>query len=336
MHTKSLLALFVGLAIQFLCVAPAHATLKFYYDPLTGNVSFDTSETRSGSLVGYALSLTSINPPFQFRPENMVRLSTSTYFDQKPDTISEFTFTAPLQGLFTVGDILPAGLSQQTWSNLFARSTSLRDLTKSVYNYTDVVGGGSPPNAEFLYGRPTGEFENKWDLVDPATLTWATTAKLVYKAWSGEVVLDTTGATSGFITNLLLQSNGQFLPGGFTPFVSGPFNSATTNLISLFADAIEPGQYSLGRILPAGLTAGEYEERFTSAKFMGRAGFSGNSFDFATYGVGMQLQFFAVPEPASAGLIICGAVASLIVARQKRARTRSINLLHDPLVIRLC
>lgn len=56
-------------------------TLIFHYDPETGNVSFDTSETRQGSLILYQLEMGYrsnngvINPTgILFRPENHVRL----------------------------------------------------------------------------------------------------------------------------------------------------------------------------------------------------------------------------------------------------------------------
>jgi hypothetical protein len=38
--------------LQFLAV-PAHATLKIYYDPHTGNVWFDTRQARGGGVSTY-------------------------------------------------------------------------------------------------------------------------------------------------------------------------------------------------------------------------------------------------------------------------------------------
>jgi hypothetical protein len=304
-----------ALAVHSGLASTAWATLKFYYDPVTGSVSFDTSESRSGGLYIYALAIDAPAPAI-FRPENLIRLSTTTLYDHSTRNISDATFTNPWQGLYTIGNILPPGLSEQFWTTSFLQANK-PGLTYE-YEYSDVVGGGEPPAAEFIYGAPSGEFKNRWDLVDPNTLSWATSAKLVYHPHSGEVVLDTTGDTSGYISAILLQSTGKFLSSGFTPFVDTAFKDASPNLISLFADAIEPGKYSLGRILGAGLSQADFEDAFTGAQFLGRAGFKGSSFDFATYGVTIQLQ--SVPEPSTLALIATGVLALLgLVWRSRRS-----------------
>jgi hypothetical protein len=282
-----------------LSVSPAHATLKFYYDPATGNVSFDTAETRTGTLYGYFFDFPDQTAPVKPRPENQIRLSNSVFYLANELEISETTLSNPFQGLYAVGDILPAGLSEQFWTTAFKRAGA-----SYTYGYTDAIGRGEAPDAQFVYGPPGGEFKNRWDLIDPATLTWATKATLIYRQWNGEVLVDTTGADSGYISQIQLQSAGGFLPAGFAAPVTAALKEVDANTIFFAADAVEPGRYSLGDVLPAGLSQSAFKALFTSAKFLGRAGFKGGSFDFATQGVEMNLQF--VPEPSAISSMAIG------------------------------
>ena len=262
-----LFTVFVGYLL--IDVPTAHATLKWYYNPLTGNVSFDSCDTRSGGLYTYAFEIYASPPAFTFRTENLLRLTTSTFFTDLTNSIGEGSFSTSLSGLYTLGDILPAGLSEHVWTTTFTYTLENHNNHELYsYNYSDVVGGGQPPKAQFIYGAPSGEFKNKWDLVNPDTLKWAKTATLVYQPWNGKVLVDTTGSTSGYITGILLQSNGQLLAGGFAPDITGPFNTASPKLMSIFADAIEPGVYNIGTILEGGLTLAEFEAKFTSAQFL--------------------------------------------------------------------
>jgi hypothetical protein len=316
------------IAVGASCFASsADAQLKIYYDPVTGNVALDTTNTRSGELNGYGFSLNGRSPlypnlpkdpPWVFRHENLIRLTESTLYLSTPRHFGETTLTNPMRGLFTVGDMLPIGLSEEFWTTSFVKQVAGNDLTTWApygYSYNDVISGGPAPEAEFIYGRPSGEFQNKWDLVDPATLTWAKTATLIYHDWSGEVFLDTTGTEGGYISRLLVTSDDAFLPDGYTPITEGPFNVATSSSILLNEDALEPGSYSLGQILQPGLSASQFAGLFNEARFMGRAGFNGGDFDFATHGANMSLQF--VPEPSML-LQLALALAVTIVGIRRR------------------
>jgi hypothetical protein len=283
----------------------AHATLKFYYDPITGNVSFDSSEARGGNIHGYGLDLE--GSPYSFRTENRLRLSSSTLYINRAKHIDEITHGDPWDGLFTIGDVLPAGLSEATWSTLFTGYLS-------GHTYIDLVGQGFPPPAEFLYGRPTGEFKNRLDLIDPNTLEWASEATLIYRERTGEVLLKTNGKNGGYITALILTSANRFLPGGLNPDIRlGPLGGASPNSIGMFVELVEPGRMSLGEILPAGLSPLEFESLFTTAKFLGRAGFQSQDFDFDTQGHAFNLAY-SIPEPA-AGLLMALAAIGLVLRR---------------------
>jgi hypothetical protein len=305
--------------LVLLIVSAASAQLKFYYDPASGNVSFDTSDTRSGGISLYYFGLNGKNPdfpsspqnpPWEFRTENLIRLSQSTFFDRKPRMIGEGSLASTWRGLYTIGDVFPVGLSEEFWTTSFVRPEDGEDPRHGapfIYGYTD-GGLGYPPLAEFIYGRPDGDFKNKWDLVDPATLNWATAANLVYLPSTGEVIVDTTVAGGGYFSALILESANMFNANGFDPFFRGPYVDATDSLVGLFGDAFEPGRYSLGNILPNGLTRAEFEAVFERAEFLGRAGFKSQDFNFEAEGLALSLRY--VPEPSTLILltIACGAM----------------------------
>ena len=274
----------------------ASAQLEFYYDPLTGNVSFDTSHTRSGVSYSYGLNFGS-NSSLEFRYENHIRLSNSSLYFSEPNMLSDNALSPPFEGLYTIGDVLPVGLTEVEWTNLFP---VLRGLVfEDSHTYTDVIGGGSPPPAKFIYGLPEGEFDNKWDLVDPNTLDWAQAAKLIYRPHSGELLIDTSQASGGYISSYWLSSNGEFLTDDYDPIVDSALGSATDSDLGLFADAIEPGLYSLGEVLAPGLSQSEFESVFTLARYLGQAGFAGGSFDLQANGQALSLVYSVVPEPST-------------------------------------
>ncbi|MCC6493911.1 MAG: hypothetical protein IT424_12935 [Pirellulales bacterium] len=278
----------------------ASATLKFYYDPLTGNVSFDATEARGGSIRGYGLYIH--DSSYAFRTENRLRLSSSTLYINNSKSIDEGTQGDAWSGLYTLGDILPAGIAEQAWTTLF-QGYNVR------HTYVDLVGQGFPPPAEFLYGRPSGEFQNRLDLIDPNTLTWASEATLIYRARTGEVLLKTNGHNGGYISAVLLTSAHRFLPEGLDPDVElGPLGAASASTIGILVDLIEPGRMSLGSILPAGLSPAAFESLFTRAEFLGRAGFKAQDLDFETQGRPFSLAY-SIPEPGSGALL--AAIAGL-------------------------
>jgi hypothetical protein len=246
----------------------------------------------------------------------LIRLSQSPLFTQTPTSIGDSTSTEPWKGLYTIGDVLPIGLSAQFWYNSFVYSTTgttLRRKAQYTYGYNDVIGGGTAPEAVLIYGRPEGDFDNKWDLVDPDTLNWATSATLVYRDWNGEVLIDTTGPESGYITHFVLKSAGKFRPDEFTGISNSALREASDSVVFQANDAVEPGIYSLGLILEAGLSSEQFASIFTETKFMAQAGFNGASFNFAADGVAMSLQF--VPEPSA---ILLAALACFGVCGVRR------------------
>lgn len=242
----------------------AEAQLTFYYDPDTGNVAFDTADVEDGGFVySYILKLNEQASELRFRVENYVKITSTTFDAMRPDLIGESPLSTPMEGYFTIGDIMPTGLSENDWTSTFVNQRDyngrprLGEVDLGFYTYR--YGGRlSSPSANFIYGQPDREFDNRWDLIDPDQLDWAESATIVYDPLSGNVTIDTArGAEGGHISWFVLESEGGFLPDNFTPWIDSPFTSATTDLIGFAADAIEPGVYSAGSILVPGLTLEE-------------------------------------------------------------------------------
>ncbi len=319
-------ALFSVLGVLILA-GPVDATLTFYYDPATGNVAFDASQTRSGVLHSYVLSISPLGaPPIEFLSDNWIKLSNSGIYAQEPRHLFDTNSSGGWQGLYTIGNVLPPGLSEEFWTTYFA-STASAGPGEANHGYVDIIGAGvNPPPAAFVYGPASGTFNNAQDLIDPDAIPWAEQATLVYYSATGEVAVDTTGPNGGYITLVALQSNGGLLPDGFAPDIApGPMSEATENRIFLLGDVIEPGLTSLGRILPTGLSRSGFENRLTSAKFLGKLGFGLHDADLATSGTDFQFAVVAVPEPSSlvvaSGMTVAGAVAC---RRQRRRTTPAI------------
>ncbi|MGL4512439.1 MAG: hypothetical protein ACRCT8_05055 [Lacipirellulaceae bacterium] len=313
----------------FLAPTPAAARLLFYYDPDTGNVAFDTRNSESGELYGYTLNIDPNLTPVRFRSENLARLRHGSLTTSVPLTVGHATLSTPFRGLLTIGDVLPPGLSEDVWRSLLSVPYDLPDDHPDLSRfYSDNFGpsygwhsvvqwigdGGYGLVPDFVYGRPDRPFDNRFDAIDPDTLPWASRARLVYQAWNGELLLDTTGEEGGHISMFRLVSDGRFLAENWTPPLQVPLTTGTSSTLFLAANAIDPGVHSLGRVLPAGLSDDEFRAFFTESNFIGRIGFRRSNLDFATHGQPFALAH-EVPEPC-AGMM--GALALCALASPHR------------------
>ena len=293
------------------CVSNADGQLSFYYDTLTGNVSFDTSETSTGQAIGYGFRIDEGHSDVRFNLDEWITLSASSLVDEMPTQIAEVTFGQPWSGLFTIGDVLPAGLTAEEWSGLFEGSGEA--------SYRDAAGQGTPPEALLVYGRPEGEFDNQDDLLDPDTLTWATEASLIFREQDAHIILDTTGNEGGYTTAFALQTDGLpvdeealTLPSTFG------LSEVDENQVGYFTDVLEPGRYDLGSFLGADLTGSEFLGGFSEASFLGRVGFGRRDLDLSTDGItfSLSIQTAAVPEPASS-IVLAIALAACCSRRRR-------------------
>lgn len=316
-RSRGMAAVLAGILACGALGSAAEANFTYYYDPATGNVSFDTG---SEKIWGYGLGfnhfrVNELPTGLQFIPENHISLFPSTFIVSMPDAIEHVSTSEEISGYFTIGDVLPKNLPEELWTNLFLTNigTEYRaDDPRSTLGYhlfltTRETSVGDLPPADFIYGQPDRTFDNRWDVVSPDDLDWASSARLIYNPFTGEVEIDTTGPDGGHISYWAIQSDGAFLAENFTPWVDVPFTTANSDVIGFAADAIEPGVYSAGAILPAGLSLGEVQAAFTSARFMGRAGFGGSSFDIEAHGVDFSFAL-AVPEPQALWLLTMGAI----------------------------
>ena len=309
--------------------APAAATLKFYYDPVTGNVAIDTRETRNGRMGGWQLKINPHGSTIRFLPENLLYLANSPFNSEVGSTVRSSTVvggidvSASLHGLYTVGDILPPDLTETEWTNLFAEFLHFGPYTSASqgpgsHSYHDVVGGGTPPPADFVYGKPDGRFRNLKDILDPDEIPWATAATLGYDSRTGNIWIDTRGDDGGYVSMYMLETDAGFAAAQHRPIEDGPFTESSSNRLFEAFNVVEPGKYRLGRVLPQGLTQNEFEQFFTEARFLGRAGFESASFDFANDGARFNLAFVAVPEPGAIALVMTATAACLGLARRQR------------------
>lgn len=298
--------------------------MTFYYDVATGNVAFDTSALATGQIMSYVLNLAkpyegSPPPPFEFIPKNHITLTNTTLVDSYHSTIGEVTFSTPMRGLYTIGNILPPGISEDLWTTYFDQSvldynTPLR-RDFGYHSILELTGLGQYEavlNVNFVYGRPAGEFVSRVDLLDPDSLQWAEAATLRYHAGTGELIVDTSGPSSGYIISIFLQSTHGFLAENFAPdFNPGPVNVADSGTFYSVVDLLDPGMHSLGRVLPVGWTSSQFEASFSRAEFISRAGFGSNNFDYAVDGIDFQFVYVPVPEPSAAVLTFVAGCAWL-------------------------
>lgn len=120
------------------------------------------------------------------------------------------------------------------------------------------------------------------------------------------------------MTAILLRSANAFRPGEFASQIPlGPLGGVGSNEIALIVDLIEPGNYSLGSILPANLTLAQLNSTLSTSQFLGRAGFKARRFDFETDGQAMQVAYVAAPEPS--GLVAAAVLMAFAPLRKRRS-----------------
>jgi len=116
-HKYFLLGCFILTSNLFLsAIASSNAVayeLTFFYDSDSGNVSLDTANTRSGEIISYYLRVLPNETSIRFREENHILLTMSPLTISHVETVQESSLS-PVSGYFTLGDVLPTGLSEYT------------------------------------------------------------------------------------------------------------------------------------------------------------------------------------------------------------------------------
>lgn len=280
------------------------AEVDFYYDPATGNVSFDTANTSTGYAVGIGLELHPFGTDIRFSTEEMIRLSNSGLYDATPTVYAEITWGTPWEGTYTLGNILPTGLEEQEWLTLFdAPSGGSKTLER-------IGGGGDFPTGDFHYGRPDGEYNNRSDLIDLNNVDWAEEATLFYLPGSGELFLDLSGPNGGYISGLALISTRLNYENFISPVPGSGIQADSSGVGFNLGEVLAPGIYNLGELLPKNLTEQVFPEHFDSAFFATGTGKSSSDLDFQTSGTPIRMAILnrSIPEPSGTIALFSSAV----------------------------
>ncbi|MEM1444809.1 MAG: hypothetical protein AAGF84_02035 [Planctomycetota bacterium] len=290
----------------------ANASLTVYYDPGTGNVAFDTASTPTGRMTTYQF----LAQGDIFRPENHVRISDAVGFSSEPHWVSDRVRPGDvLTGYFTIGEVFPAGLTEDQFFNQYTPQIDTYESDISNLpngdRLTSFIGGDG---FFWEYGQPDRPYDNYWDTVDLDTLDWAESALIGYDRRTGELWLDTTGPNSGYISTLhLVATQPVFNPDAFVQPFETPLVLADATTIAVAAGyPVEPGLYSLGRVLAPGLSPDVLSGMFDTARFLGKAGVEGSGFDFEGNAVAAEVKHFqSLPEPGATLMVAAAAMCLL-------------------------
>ena len=237
--------------IALISVSTSAFAGTLYYDTDTGDVFINTVDEDHDDFIGISLR----SGKGKFRPENYQRLGGhSALYLVNEGAIHEARivgngrYPGYPNGLYELGAILPAGLTNYDFDDLGFEA------------HWGAIGQVIPKEFAIAFERPTGIPFN----FGVSALAWAEEASLSYDSVNGEVVLATGGHAGGYITSFSLYA----IADGILLSVSAikpeeQSHIATSDGANGFGlhgvGLLSPGEYNLGPILPAGLSAGELQ-----------------------------------------------------------------------------
>ncbi len=292
-------------------VAPhADAFLLTYYDPATGEVLFETPATGIGSDVGFDTYQLEINQPL-FNLDNWIELLPNNFLPDSNTTSLKFENALGLQltGLYTIGEILPAGLTESEMNALWIPGDATTGTGSLARGGLGFLGTGLQP-LSFIYGDAPGEPIN-----EPLAPT-AQSADFIYDFTTGEVTLKSDDPELGGTMNgIFFQSDGAFQSENFINIFPDGLDTINDSVLATTGSPIDPGEYEIGAVLEPGLTLAELESTVFDARFFGDGGIP----IFNTRGTedGTAFTFIVVPEPATGMLAALGGL--LVAARRRRS-----------------
>jgi len=306
-HFKTFTLLTLFLALGSLVQSTAQAVVApLFYDPATGNVTLDLTEADGGIIRGYTLSSNNA-----FLIDNYVTFMNTPLVDRVPYQIGEANAFGDIPaGVYTVGDILPSGLSKVDVANLLSLDGS------------EWLGGPGGFRSPFglVYGPSPFPAVNN-PSAPPPIFDWASEATLIYDPVTGNVKLDSSGPQGGNIASYILKSSpGSFHAANSSPASEGGYHEANdTMILEENLTGLTGGIYDLGQILSPGLDLNGLHSHLTSAKFLTAPGHGFGDFDIETNGVGFTLRIAAaaapVPEPSTYAMAVIGLVGLLAYRR---------------------
>ena len=95
-------------------VNPAAAQVEFYYDPASGNVSFDTSNTETGVASAIGLEIFPSATETRFDVAGRTLLSSTSFFDSTSTVLAEATFGEPWRVYFQLATFYRLGSARKS------------------------------------------------------------------------------------------------------------------------------------------------------------------------------------------------------------------------------
>ena len=309
---------FEGVAMTYLFSGPddtgqIDGAIPAYYDPATGNVTADMTYLIGDTLTSYVLELprgsVQSGAIAGFRTENFTPFLGGIHASAHDYTVGETNFDAGRPGVYSFGNILPAGLTKDEYMNDYFSSDAWWLVPQS--------GLGVSMHMHPVYAPSPFPAINDPNVGLGGIEDWATDVALLYNPTNGELVIDSTGSRGPFLQYEVQFDDDVVRTVNFRPR-NEDFGIATANsIIETSMTGFEPGWYNIGEVLPAGLSLHEVTAMIDDAHYLGRPGTnSRNAFDIGLNGSPMRLAI--VPEPSSFGAICWVFVATLLCSRRKR------------------
>ncbi len=292
--------------------------LPLYYDGETGNVTIDFSDVTGGVLSGYSWGLAR---HYEFIRENHTPFMDTFWMDSTKTLLSEFSWTGVNPGVYSLGNVLPSGLTRDELTGYFQAGPG-GEMPAPGLSYE---AGGAIGSAVYHFFAPQyrpSPFPALNDTsVGPPAVDWATEVVLTYNETNGELGIDATGENGGAFMSYFVRFRDPIEDlSNHEPITSKDFLVSTPlELAEVSMAPIEAGRYSIGRVLEPGLSADELDGLITDSLFMGEPQRGQNPLDINLHGTPMTIT--VVPEP-SADLIFVTLVVCLGWTRCRDLRRR--------------
>lgn len=298
--------------------------LPLYYDARTGNVTIDTTEVFLGTMSGYSWQVPCGDVCDAFLAERHTPFMDSFFTTSMGDLVGETNITGIPGGVYSLGEILPAGLPEDDFLSTYFSVDEFPDsvFSKTKYYVLSEAGSNVQHLLQPIYSPSPFSADNDADVRGSVASIdrWATAANLQYDTRTGELILDTSKENGGAIFSYEIQFTSPVID--VTKFISahkegsGIATATDSHLLEVGWNGISSDTYSLGPILSPGLSVLELTSLIESAEFLGEPGHSVASLDVATNGIGMSLSL--VPEPTCRTILLILILLSGVPRRNVR------------------
>lgn len=270
-----------------------------FYDSVSGDVFINVDYEKHDDFIGISLR----SGETRFRPDNYQRLGDQSALYYVSDrVIYEARLTGRSgrypgypNGLYELGAILPAGLSEHDFNDFGIEAS------------WGAIGQIKPIGFAIAFERPNGIPFNS----GLSKLNWADSALLSYNADNGEVILNTDGDAGGYVTSFSVNAiaAGILLTDNAIKPAEQSHMAITDGGVGLHGVGIlSPGQYNLGAILPSDLSASELRNILHSVSMTTTTNVG--SVDIAVAGLDdISIAILWVPEPSA---VVLGALVLVI------------------------